>query len=389
MQKNHMAQSRIWRKATGLLLAIGLTAAGCGGGTSSNTIPAGTATSSTAEASDTLPGEGISFTMARANWDDGYFHAALFRQLLQRLGYEVSDPAENELGPNLAYIAMSEGDIDFWANSWYPNHNSWLIHHLSDGSLVGERISRVGGFMSEGLLQGYFITKSFAEEYGISTLDDLSRNPEAVAAYDADDFRPGDGIVDIYGCPESWTCDDIIQSQIAFSGFDNIKQILASYEAMFAEAISKIDAGQPALLHSWSPSPYVVRLRPGEKVMWIGVEEVIDDSNPLERDGGEGWDQRPGQANISADTCLYIVDNGLCQTGFKPADIVVTARNDLLENHPAAKRLFEVATIDPIVVAQMTIRVRNQEAPEDLAAEWINENIDRVEAWIAEALAAA
>lgn len=328
-------------------------------------------------------------TMARANWADGYFHAALFRQLLQRLGYEVNDPAEKELGPNLAYIAMAEGDVDFWANSWYPNHNSWLIHNLSDGSLTGDHISRIGGFMSAGLLQGYFITKSFAEEYGIRTMDDLNRNPEAVAAYDADDFNSGNGIVDMYGCPESWTCDDIIQSQIAFSNLDNISQILAGYEAMFAEAISKIDEGQPVLIHSWSPSPYIVQLRPGEKVMWIGVEEVIDDSNPLGRSGGEGWDQRPGRANISSDACLYIVDDGLCQTGFKPADIVVTARNDLLENHPAAKRLFEVATMDPVVVAQMIIRVRNNEDPEDLAAEWINDNIDQANAWIAEALAAA
>ena len=384
MQQNHVTQSRSWHKAAGLLLAISLTVAGCGGGTSSDTR-----TADPAEASDSLPGEGIAFTMARADWDGGYFHAALFRQLLQRLGYEVSDPAENELGTRPAYISMAEGDIDFWADSWYPNHNSWLRLRLSDGSLVRDHVSRVGGFMSEGLIQGYFITKNFAEEYGISTLDDLNRNPEAVAAYDADDFSPGDGIVDMYGCPESWTCDDVMQSQIAFSGFGNIKQIVSDYETMFAEAISKIDEGRPALVHSWSPSPYVIQMRPGEKVMWIGVEEVIDDSNPLELDGGEGWDQRPGQANISADACLYIVDNGLCQTGFKPADIVVTARNDLLENHPAAKRLFEVAAIDPIVVAQMTVRVRNQEAPEDLAAEWINENIDQVEAWTAEALAAS
>ena len=378
--------NRIFLKAAALLLALALAAAGCGGSTSSD---AETPATDTSDSSARLPGEGISFTMARASWSDGYFHAALFRQLLQMLGYEVSDPAEKELGPNLAYLAMARGDVDFWADSWYPNHNSWLINNLPDGSLVGEHISRVGGFMSEGLLQGYFITKSFAEEYGIRTLEDFSSNSEAVAAYDADDFSPGDGIVDMYGCPEDWTCDDIISSQIDFSELDNIKQILASYEAMFAEAISKINEGQPALVHAWSPSPYIIELLPGEKVMWIGVEDVIDDSNPLGRSGGEGWDQRPGQASIPADTCLYVVENGLCQTGFKPADIVVTARNDLLENHPAAKRLFEVATIEPIVVAQMTIRVSNREDPEDLAAEWIADNSELADSWIAEALAAA
>ena len=373
-------------KAIALLLILSLIAIGCGsnGDTSPNTE-----TLETSDSTAGLPGEGVSFKMARANWDDGYFHAALFRMLLQRLGYEVNDPAEKELAPNIAYIAMAEGDIDFWTNSWFPNHNSWLIHKLSDGSLVGDHISRIGGFMSAGLLQGYFITKSFAEKYGIRTMDDMNRNADVIVAYDADDFDPGNGIMDMYACPEAWTCDDIIRGQIAFSDLDNIKPILASYEAMFAEAISKIDEGKPVILHSWSPSPYITQLQPGEKVMWIGVEEVIDDSNPLGCPGGEGWDQRPGQANISADSCLYIVDNGTCQTGFKPADIVVTARNDLLDNHPVAKKLFEVATIEPIIVAQMITRVRNQEDPEDLALEWIADNSELVDGWLAEARAAA
>ena len=75
--------------------------------------------------------------------------------------------------------------------------------------------------------------------------------------------------------------------------------------------------------------------------------------------------------------------------GFKPADIVVTARNDLLDNQPVAKKLFEVATIEPIAVAQMITRVQNQEDPEDLALEWIADNSELVDGWLAEARAAA
>lgn len=331
----------------------------------------------------------VSITMARANWDSGYFQASLYRQMLQRLGYEVSDPAEKELGPSLAYLAMAEDDIDFWVNSWYPGHNSWLEPELPDGSKVGDHVSAIGEQMVAGGLQGLLVTKSFAEKHNLRTLDDLNNNPEALAEYDSGDTNPNDGIADIYGCPEDWTCDDILESQIAFSGWENIKQVLAGYEAMFAEATSRLADDEPVVIYTWAPSGYIAQLRPGDNVMWIGVEEVIDNSNPLEREGGEEWDQRPGLASLDSDTCLNIVEGG-CQLGWVPANILVTARNDLLENNPSLKRLFELVKLNVVDVVSHVIEQKNTNAdPDDLAARWIEENSALVDGWIAEARAAA
>ena len=337
-----------------------------------------------------LPGEGVSLTMARANWSTGYFQAELMRQMMQMLGYEVSDPADLELGPNLAYLAMAQGEADFWVNSWYPGHNSWLAAELPDGSLVGEHVRRVGELMLAGGLQGYLITKSFAEEYGINTLDDLNNNPDAIAAYDAQDFNPGNGIADIYGCPESWTCDDIIQSQIAFSGWQNIDQVLAGYDAMFAEATAKADAGEPMVAYTWTPSSYITALRPGDNVVWVGVENPIDDSNPLGREGGEEWDQRPGTSPaIGADACPSAADDGVCDIGWVAADVIASARHDMLANHPAAAKLLEIVKLN---VVDVSLQIVRQDAGEDvgtLVTEWIANNQAQVDAWIAEALAAA
>ena len=336
-----------------------------------------------------LPGEGVSITMARADWATGYFQASLYRQLLQRLGYDVSDPADKELGPSLAYLSMAEGDIDFWVNSWYPGHKSWLETELPDGSQVGDHVSAIGEEMIAGGLQGLLVTKSFAEEYNIRTLDDLNNNPDALAAYDSDDASPGDGVADIYGCQESYTCDDILASQIEFSGWENIRQIIAGYDAMFAEAASRIEDDEPVVLYTWTPSSYITRVRPGDNVMWIGVEEVVDDSNPLGRDGGEEWDQRPGLASLDSSTCLYVVEGG-CQLGWVAADILVTARNDLLENNPAVKKLFELVKLNVVDVSLQIVEQTTTDAdPDDLAARWIEENSDLVESWLAEAMAAA
>ena len=337
-----------------------------------------------------LPGEGVSLTMARANWSTGYFQAELMRQLMQQLGYEVSDPADLELGPNLAYLAMAQGEADFWVNSWYPGHNSWLAAEMPDGSLVGEHVRRVGELMLAGGLQGYLVTKSFAEEYGINTLDDLNNNPDAIAAYDAQDPNPGNGIADIYGCPESWTCDDIIQSQIAFSGWENIEQVLAGYDAMFAEATAKADAGEPMVAYTWTPSSYITALRPGDNVVWIGVESPIDDSNPLGREGGEEWDQRPGTTSaIGPESCPSAGDDGVCDIGWVAADVIASARHDMLANHPAAAKLLEIVKLN---VVDVSLQIVRQDAGEDVAtlvAEWIATNQDQVDAWLAEAKAAA
>ena len=335
------------------------------------------------------PGEGVSLTMARANWSTGYFQAALYRNLLQQLGYEVSDPADLELGPSLAYLAMAEGNADFWVNSWYPSHNSWLLNDLPDGSLVGDHVRRIGAEMPAGGLQGFLITKSFAEKHGITTLDDLNDNAAAIAEYDAQDTNSGNGVAEIYGCPESWTCDDIIQSQIAFSGWENIDQVLAGYDAMFAEAVAKANDGAPMVAYTWTPSSYIAQLRPGDNVVWLGVEDVLDDSNPLGREGGEGWDQRPGTAGLSAESCPDAAERGTCQLGWAAADILVTARNDLLDSHPAAAKLLELVELNVVDVSLQVVAQEAGDTPEDLAAQWITDNQGQVDVWLAVARASA
>lgn len=358
------------------LAALLVLAGACGGG------PA-------IEGGEGAPGEGVVLRMARANWTTGYFQAALYRNLLQRLGYEVTDPADLELGPNLAYLGMAEGNIDFWVNSWFPNHNSWLQAHMPDGSTVGDHVSRIGFEMHKGALQGYVITKSFAEEYGIVTLDDLNDNPQALAAYDAQDTEPGNGVAEILGCPQSWTCDDVIQSQIAFSGWDNIAQVTAGYEAMFAEARARVEQGLPTVIYMWTPGSYISLLRPGDNVTWAGVEEVLDDSNPLGYDGGEGLDQRPGTAEIDPVACPDAAARGACQMGFAVADIVVTARNQVLADHPAAAKLFELVELNPVDVSLQIVAGEEGAHPEELAEQWVADHREQVDAWLAAARAAA
>ena len=98
---------------------------------------------------------------------------------------------------------MAHGEMDYWPNSWYPFDLALLAGELPDGSLVGDHVSIVGEELIAGGLQGFLVTKSFADEYGVYTMDELNRNADALAAFDAADPRPGNGVADIFGCPQS------------------------------------------------------------------------------------------------------------------------------------------------------------------------------------------
>ena len=378
------------RALTASLVTLGLFVASCGGDDAAEPAaeePAEEAAEAPAEVNMT-PGDGVSVTMAKADWSTEDPNAYVAHLLLAELGYDVSDPKDLELGPANAYIAMAQGDADFWINSWYPGHNSWLANELPDGSLVGDHVSPVGEMMMAGGFQGYLISKSFAEEYGITSLDDFNSNADAIAAYDAGDPDPGNGIADIYGCQESWTCDDIIQNQIAVSGWENIKQTIAGYDAMFAEAVTKADAGEPAIVYTWTPSAYITQLRPGDNVLWLSVNDVIDDSNPTGVEGGEGHDQRPGTASIGEDQCPGS-EGGVCQLGWVAADIQASANNDWLEANPAAAKLLELFQMSVIDVSLMKVEMAEGTAVLDLAQGWIEDNRAQVDEWLEAARAAA
>ena len=110
-------------------------------------------------------------TMCRANWASGYIQAEIVRQIMQQAGYTVSDPSEIELGPSNAYTAMAEGACHMWANSWYPGHYSWYENELPDGSLVADHVQAVDGLFQDSGVQGFLLTKSWADDNNISTID--------------------------------------------------------------------------------------------------------------------------------------------------------------------------------------------------------------------------
>ena len=333
------------------------------------------------------PGAGTSVTQARATWSTGYMQAAIYNQLLEELGYDVSEPADAELANDIFHVALAEGEVDFWVNGWIPNHLNFWDDELSDGSLIGDRIELVGVSLAAAGLEGFLTNKAIVEEYGIQTLGQINDTPELVALYDAADITPGDGIIQIGSCPDSWNCAKIAAQTFEFNGWDNLEAVHAGYEAMFANAVANLEDGEPFIAYSWSPSGYLTQLIPGDNAIWVSVGDV---ENVLDGSTVDGFDFNDlPAARLGPEFCT----GDPCYTGWPAADIRAVANSRFVNANPAARSLFESVKISVVDVALQNVRYDNGEnTTGDVnrhAAEWIEANRASVDEWLTAARDAA
>lgn len=330
-------------------------------------------------------------TMGRANWSSGYVHAAIVHNLLEEVGYEVTDPSDLEFAPDLGYRFIALGEMDLWANSWYPHHLTWWQGSLPDQSLVGDHLARIESpLIPGGGVQGMLVTKTWAEANGVTTLDQINADADLWSQLDSN--RNGKG--EFYGCPQDWTCDDIMNSQIAFAGWDNLEQVQSSYDQMFSAFVDKAERGEPAIAYTWAPTRYIAEAQLGDLTMWLAVDDtsVLDDSNPLGIPGGEQYcqrcDGRIGYKELNTSTCLRGPDG--CQLGWEASDIEITANDMWLARNPVAEELFRQVSLPMRDISELLRTIENDHSTQEVnraAAGWIAANRGLVDSWLAAALA--
>ena len=308
------------------------------------------------------PGAGIAVQPAVASWTSAVPISWVFVELLGELGYDVQNPIS--LSNPVAYLAISEGDAHYWPNGWFPLHDPQLPDNFHDRATLFDPLCPACG------IQGYLVDIPSVERYGITSITDFERD-EVRAAFDA----TGDGKADLFGCPPGWGCHEGINAmfeKFALDGYMN--HVDAGYAANFAEALSRIQAGESALYYTWGPSAWLLSLVPGEDVMWINAPGIVEDA--AERAEGV-----PGAVTDPIDM------------GYVAADIQVAANNDFLEANPAAAELFRQVSVPIEWVSEVDATMDEQDLSDPmvrpLAREWIAANRETVDDWLAAARAAA
>lgn len=309
------------------------------------------------------PGEGKTVRMGQATWDTGWFHAEIYSQLLEELGYTVEGPLTLDNPP--FYQSVGQGDLDLWVNGWFPLHDTYRPAFEGSAEIVGA-VARAGA------LEGYLVDRAAVEEFGITSLEDFKRD-EVRAAFD----RNGDGLADMVACPPGWGCEINIEHHMDAYGLrDHVNPIKAGYAAAMADAVAAYGDGEHILFYTWTPNWTVNELVPGEDVMWIEVPEVnlpdmsLADAATLE--GVEGCVDDP------------------CTLGFPANDIVPVANSAFLEGNPAVRALLEQASIPLADIFEQNAAMNDGDDDiERQAAEWIEENRETVDRWLEAARAAA
>ena len=318
-----------------------------------------------------MPGRGTKVQPARANWNTGYFQEALYSLALEQLGYDVQEHQERD---NVSfYLLVANGDVDFWANGWFPLHNQfWETFSL--GAEIAGTVIKSGG------LQGYLVDKASADKFRIKTLADFAR-PEVKKAFD----HNGDGRADLYGCSNGWGCNIVIDHHIKTFGLSyHINHNTAAYNTMFAEVKQRHRNGESVLYYTWGPNSTLTKgfgLVPGVDVVWM---EVPGFSHPAITD--------QSMVMISGvDGCVG--DNDPCFMGFAANNINVVANSEFLKENPAAKRLFEVMNLSlGDVLAQNNRMAAGENSQADIdkhAREWAAVNADVWNSWLNQARRAA
>lgn len=313
-----------------------------------------------------MPGEGVTVRPGVATWESARPVEAVFHTLLSQLGYEVEDPSS--LDNPIFYQALAQGDIDFWANGWFPLHNAQLPENFDETAQIAGTVVEGGAF------QGYLIDAASAEEFGITSLEDFKRD-EVKEAFDSD----GDGKADLVACPAGWGCEVVIEHHLdAYDLRDHVNPIKAAYAASFADALARYNNDEPVLYYTWSPNFTLFELAPGEDVVWINVPEI----NPTE-----------GQAGLEDAMVVSGLTGAVSDPltmGFVANDIDVVANNAFLEANPAAAALFAAVSIPLEDISAMTARINAGEDGDDdvaaMAAEWISTNQEQVDGWLETAI---
>jgi glycine betaine/proline transport system substrate-binding protein len=316
-----------------------------------------------------LPGKGVKVQPARATWNTGYFQEALVRAGLEELGYNVKKP--KELQNPLFYQSLALGDVDYWANGWFPVHEGQLPKNFYD---KGEK---VGYVVKSGGLQGYLVSKKDAEKFNIKSLDDFKR-PEVKEAFDAN----GDGKADLTACPAGWGCEQTITHHLdVYDLKEHVNPIKASYSASMADALARYNSGKPVFFYTWAPNWTIFKFKPGEDVVWINVPEII----PTEA-------QKDQVDRLTASGITGAVSDPI-NLGFVVADIQIVANKKFLAENPAAKEFFKQFTL-PLddINAQNTLMEKGEKSQKDIerhAQEWIKKNQETWNSWLEAARNAA
>ncbi len=247
-----------------------------------------------------------------------------------------------------AGMDKGDGSADVWTDMWMPNQQGPWDKYIEDAGTVAHNQPYAG-------TQLMYVPSYMADK--ITSFEDL-KDPAIAAMFDKD----GNGKGEYWAGDASWKSTKIWQVKMKSYGLSELWEPEIISDATFkAQLKSSYGNQKPILFYYWTPE----WIHAAYELTALEEPDFTEGCMDLQLDG-EDW--------------LEVSKAG-CKT--PDASIYVSYSKSLEQRNPAAAKFLSQIQLDPAVVNQWILQIgRDEMDPQDVAEEWVAENMDVVNSWI-------
>lgn len=248
------------------------------------------------------------------------------------------------------YAGMDKGDgsIDVHTDMWMPNWQAAWDEYVVDKETVDHNTPYKG--TSNLYVPAYMTDK-------VKTIEDLN-DPEIAAMFDTD----GDGLGEYWPGDVTWASTKRWQIKFKSYGLDALwEPNIVSADTFKAGLAAAYASSKPQLFYAWTPEAIHVQY----DLAIVEEPERFDGCEDVDLDA-EDW------LEVSEFECVIA-----------PNDVFVAFSKSLYDrNPPVAEMLKRVQFTGDEINGWIVEMFENKRDPQEVAEEWIEDNMDTVNGWI-------
>lgn len=282
----------------------------------------------------------------------------------QAIAHVLGHVVETRIGGTVEYVpgnnatifqAMDQGkgDIDVHPDVWLPNQEAFTKQYVDDAGTVTLSSNPYQGN------QGFCVSKQFGEANNITDIADLGR-PDVAALMDSD----GNGKGELWIGAPGWASANVNEVKVRDYGLlDFIEPIRAEEAVKTARIKDSIAKGEGYAFYCYEPH-----------AVWF-MFDVMMLTEPTY------YPEKYVMVQPSDDPDWYTKSMVASKDALK--DVQIAWSNSLVDRSPAIAEFFQNFGLEASDVSSLAFEISaNGRDPAEVAAEWVDANSDRVDAWL-------
>lgn len=248
---------------------------------------------------------------------------------------------------------QGKGDIDVHPDVWLPNQESFTKKYVDGAGTVQLSTNSYEGN------QGFCVSRNFAEANNITDIADLGR-PDVAALMDSD----GNGKGEMWIGAPGWASANVNEVKVRDYGLlDFIEPIRAEEAVKTARVKDSIAKGEGYAFYCYKPH-----------AIWFQFDVVMLSEPTFDP-------AKYIMVQPSDDADWYNKSSVATKDALKNVQIAFS--KSLASRSPAIAEFFERFSLTAEDVSSFAFEISgNGRDPADVAADWVNANSDRVDAWL-------